>query len=297
MSLATLNGSTWPTNCNSGILEVCASGYPQMVLLFVQLLGICILSSWTPWMSYQTLGTITYPRIPSGRHFWVDEFSELPKLAGIWIRSVEGYLLKIFFPSKPSFAEERCHHLPLRGNPWCRLRHPLPFKALTALLPELSVTSTEEGLVLWILRSWLIPGFQLLSIKEYQKHLISTNFTSWTWFFFGCLFLKKKPGCLPRSIQSTPALFGVFKNCYHVWILEDPRWIRRRQHRWSQCQLGPMKVGFRLERSVDPKQKTPWKLRGQPKKCRRKKQHKRELVLLMTCWFLKPTDYIPPQKN
>ena len=114
-------------------------------------------------------------------------------------------------------------------------------------------------------------------------------------FFWGCLFLKKKPGCLPRSIQSTPALFGVFKNCYHVWILEDPRWIRRRQHRWSQCQLGPMKVGFRRERSVDPKQKTPWKLRGQPKKCRRK--YKRELILLMTGWFLKPKDYIPPKKT
>lgn len=194
MSLATLNGSTWPTNCNSGILEVCASGYPQMVLLFVQLLGICILSSWTPWMSYQTLGTITYTRIPSGRHFWVDEFSELPKLAGIWIRSVEGYLLKIFFPSKPSFAEERCHHLPLRGNPWCRLRHPLPFKALTALLPELSVTSTEEGLVLWILRSWLIPGFQLLSIKEYQKHLISTNSRHEHDFFLDVFFWRKNQG-------------------------------------------------------------------------------------------------------
>ena len=253
----------------------------------------------------ELLGWVTKPwgtvsHIPGSNQAGTFEsmsFPNLPNLLGIWICSVEGYLLKIFFPSKPSFAEERCHHLPLRGNPWCRLRHPLPFKALTALLPELSVTSTEEGLVLWILRSWLIPGFQLLSIKEYQKHLISTNSRHEHDFFLDVFFLKKKPGCLPRSIQSTPALFGVFKNCYHVWILEDPRWIRRRQHRWSQCQLGPMKVGFRLERSVDPKQKTPWKLRGQPKKCRRKKQHKRELVLLMTCWFLKPTDYIPPQKN
>ena len=139
--------------------------------------------------------------------------------------------------------------------------------------------------------SWLIPGFQLLSIKEYQKHLISTNSRHKHDFFLDVFFWRKNQGVLLRSIQSKLAFFGSSRTG-----TTDPRWIRRRQHRWSQCQLGPMKVGFRLERSVDPKQKTPWKLRGQPKNVEEKKQHKRELVLLMTGWFLKPKDYISPKK-
>ena len=102
----------------------------------------------------ELLGWVTKPwgtvsHIPGSHQAGTFEsmsFPNLPNLLGIWIRSVEGYILKIFFPSNPSRCRRKMPPPPFQGEThdadW---RHPLPFKALTALLPELSVTSTEAG--------------------------------------------------------------------------------------------------------------------------------------------------------
>ena len=214
-------------------------GYPQMVLLFVQLLGICILSSWTPWMSYQTLGP-TVSHIPGSNQAGTFEsmsFPNLPNLLGYGFSFRGGVPFEDFFPL-PLQKKDATTSLS-RGNPWCRLKASAPFQSFNSFAA--GAFGHINGGRGW---SWLIPGFQLLSIKDYQKHLISTNSRHEHEYFWGVFFWRKTQGVLLRSIQSKLAFFGSSKTG-----TTDPRWIRRRQHRWSQCQLGPMKVGFRLERS------------------------------------------------
>lgn len=74
----------------------------------------------------------TYPRIPSAGTF---ESMSFRTSQTCWdMDSFRGgvHFEDFFSPASPPFAEERCHHLPLRGNPWCRLKASAPFQSFNS---------------------------------------------------------------------------------------------------------------------------------------------------------------------